>query len=1684
MKKFLLFVMSAVVSTASFAQLELAGVLDLGLSSNSGKAVHLRATAAIADLSTYGIGVANNGGGTDGVEYVFPAAAVAAGDEILVVRDSLAMASYFGSCFGSWDHVFVDPGSSISQNGDDAIELFLGTTVIETFGDINVDGTGQPWEYLDSWAYKVSGNWTYGGVSCTAGSLLNDTSSCPYPFCPLPPANITFQVDLSTYTGTFGAAYVNGDFNGWCGTCNPMTDANGDGIWDVTLPLNADSIEYKFTLDGWTVDETLVAGTPCTKTSFGFTNRFLIITGDATLPAVCWESCTSCSATQVSDVTFQLDMSTYTGAFTTPYVSGQFNGWCGNCNPLSDADGDNIWEATVTISGDSTEYKFQVDNWAADEALTPGSSCTKTTSGFTNRFIVLNGNVTLPAVCWASCSGCAPAVCTGEEVVISVTTDNYGSETTWALTDVNSGTVLASGGPYADFTIATYNDTVCVPTGTLVDFVIYDTWGDGLFDGTNTGSYDVSIDCSGSPFSLTSGSGAFAYGGGASNTLAWDSAQFNVQCAPPSCDDVFISVTTDNYGSETTWALTDVTSGTVLASGGPYSDFTIATYNDTVCVPTGTLVDFVIYDTWGDGLFDGINTGSYDVSIDCGGSPFSLTSGSGAFAYGGGASNTLAWDSAQFNVQCPATGCPITTVPTTTDGVTCGPNGATLTAVAGTPQNYIIWADSSVSIVGQGTSVTAPAYPYDYTFTAHEAFPAASAPTLNGPPSATITMGGFGNFSNGMYFSAQSFFRWDSVTVQSNGDVSGFIVIRDSNPSQNPNAKILQFTPFSVTGAGFHTIPVDLTIAPGSYYANVAFNTGITGQLFRATAGASYPYTVTNVMSVDSAWLGAGSSGNLARVYYFFDWQVTEVCVSAGTPATAFYSSGSSATLPYNEDFESGIPCDWTLTQNAGSAGWLGGDSATLSSQFWSIPAHTNFAASNDDACNCDMANDLMISHQFDFSTQGALNDLQLAFDYYFDGTYGSTGTFWYTSQGGPLTLLDSLAANTAWATYTKDINFLAGSDSVVFIFKHDDGGVWASGVAVDNFSITNNCAGENVTVSITTDSWGSETTWSLTDATTGAVLASGGPYPDGVIATYTTDICAPAGATVDFVINDSYGDGLYDGVNTGNYSVDIDCGGSPVTLTSGSGAFAYGGPSGSAPSYDSAQFVLTCPPPACDDFESYTTGDFVSQSADWNGWDNAAQDAVVSTAQANSGTQSIHINTLGSNGYSDIVREFGGATTGVHEVALSFYVASTDGGYFNLMHDYNVGGPNTWAIEVYLDGTAGSGVIQYGSASTATIGTFGFTADAWNDIVFVIDLDSDWAEAWVNGSPIVGWQWSAGNTGVYNAFDAVNLYSAAPAGLSSNMYVDDFCFQASTRVPVTFQVDMSQETVSADGVHVAGDFQGWNPGVTRMSDNGTGVYSYTSYLLPNDTYEFKFVNGNAWGTDESVPSACAQNNNRFVQVGAAATTTPLVCFGSCTTCGTAQVAVTFQVDMSEETVSADGVHLAGEFQGWDPAATAMTDQGNGVWAVTIDLDPNSTYEYKFVNGNAWGTDESVPAACAQNNNRFVQVGASNQTIPLVCFGSCIECQIGVEENALAQSVALYPNPSNGIVNFDFSFDAPTDVAITVYNTLGHVVAEIQESSMTAGTSRVDATQWASGIYTVRISGMNETMIRQLVIQR
>lgn len=242
------------------------------------------------------------------------------------------------------------------------------------------------------------------------------------PFLGFSQTNVTFQVDLNQYTGSYTQVNLNGDFNNWCGTCAAMTDANSDGIYEITVGITTDSIEYKFTLDGWTVDEQFAGGEPCTKTTGAFTNRFFEVDADTTLPAVCWQSCTSCSGTPANrNVTFKVDLSQYTGSYTEVNLNGDFNNWCGSCAVMTDVDNDDVYELAVTVPTDTIEFKFTLDGWTVDEQFSGGEPCTLTDSSgaFINRMLAPSADTVLPEFCWQSCAEC-PTIGLGENSWVDV----------------------------------------------------------------------------------------------------------------------------------------------------------------------------------------------------------------------------------------------------------------------------------------------------------------------------------------------------------------------------------------------------------------------------------------------------------------------------------------------------------------------------------------------------------------------------------------------------------------------------------------------------------------------------------------------------------------------------------------------------------------------------------------------------------------------------------------------------------------------------------------------------------------------------------------------------------------------------------------------------------------------------------------------------------------------------------------------------------------------------------------------------------------------------------------------------------------------------------------------------------------------------------------------------------------
>jgi hypothetical protein len=171
---------------ANTNSLVITGVFDAPLTGGTPKGIELYVINDIDDLSSFGVGSANNGGGTDGQEFTFPADAVSAGTFIYVASEVDQFTAFFGFA------PTYNAGSVMSINGDDAIELFENGSVSDTFGDINTDGNGEAWEYLDGWAYRnddtgpegatfTSTNWTYSGANALDGESDNASAATPFP---------------------------------------------------------------------------------------------------------------------------------------------------------------------------------------------------------------------------------------------------------------------------------------------------------------------------------------------------------------------------------------------------------------------------------------------------------------------------------------------------------------------------------------------------------------------------------------------------------------------------------------------------------------------------------------------------------------------------------------------------------------------------------------------------------------------------------------------------------------------------------------------------------------------------------------------------------------------------------------------------------------------------------------------------------------------------------------------------------------------------------------------------------------------------------------------------------------------------------------------------------------------------------------------------------------------------------------------------------------------------------------------------------------------------------------------------------------------------------------------------------------------------------------------------------------
>jgi len=336
------------------------------------------------------------------------------------------------------------------------------------------------------------------------------------------------------------------------------------------------------------------------------------------------------------------------------------------------------------------------------------------------------------------------------------------------------------------------------------------------------------------------------------------------------------------------------------------------------------------------------------------------------------------------------------------------------------------------------------------------------------------------------------------------------------------------------------------------------------------------------------------------------------------------------------------------------------------------------------------------------------------------------------------------------------------------------------------------------------------------------------------------------------------------------------------------------------------------------------------------------------------------------------------------------------------------------------------------------------------------------------NGTITWNFQWTAppAGTGVVRFYASSNATNANGSTNGDNTYTNTFTLQEAQPVvnrQVTFRVNMSGIAVASSGVHISGSFQTTGAAPVAMTASTTlpNTYIYSVSIPNGQAVTYRFHNGSNAANVETVPPVCGVAGSQGVifrsHTPQADTVLPAFYFGTCfSNLNPPPPPVTrnvrFRVNMTGQTVSAQGVYLMGSFQGNNPSTTRMTSLSGqpNIYVFDTALVLGDTLRYRYVNGNTLAFAETVPAACASNQNR-IHVLTDDVVLPAYLIGTC--------DTSLPQPAGRI----TGIVRYDNT--AQTPMTNTVVRLLQN--QQIIETQTTNANGAFTFSQVANGSYTL-----------------
>lgn len=233
------------------------------------------------------------------------------------------------------------------------------------------------------------------------------------------------------------------------------------------------------------------------------------------------------------------------------------------------------------------------------------------------------------------------------------------------------------------------------------------------------------------------------------------------------------------------------------------------------------------------------------------------------------------------------------------------------------------------------------------------------------------------------------------------------------------------------------------------------------------------------------------------------------------------------------------------------------------------------------------------------------------------------------------------------------------------------------------------------------------------------------------------------------------------------------------------------------------------------DDFEGYAAGYLGPQSGSWTTWSGAeggAEDVQISTAQANSGTNSIYfMSNASTGGPQDVILDFGPLyNSGIFTYEMAIFEETGKNAYFNFQASQTIG--QTWAFNF----TSTNGYYTIDDGVTADLATGNHVVNDWFVLKIEANLSTGIWKVFIDDVLQGSWVNSI------NSLASVDIFPTQGCGF----FVDDVMFdhQAYT---------MPNLNATAASIDMNGNIasQTVNPSGNIVNTGSTAITSFTATL-------------------------------------------------------------------------------------------------------------------------------------------------------------------------------------------------------------------------------------------------------------